>query len=96
MKATFDIPDEDQGRVYTVTVLYDCRPEIGGPREYCVDVDRVCLDSCTVRLAGYPCEVRLAGNLVNWRRAVEREFSQEIIEKCVEHYEAMQNREDVA
>jgi hypothetical protein len=87
-RTTITIEDEDQGRVYELSVDYRCRPEIGAPG-YCVDINRVSLKSCTVWLAKCGMEVRLdTEHLRDWERHLAIEWDKEIRDACEADYEA--------
>jgi hypothetical protein len=83
---TITIEDEDQGRVYELSVDYRCRPEIGAPG-YCVDIERVSLESCTVWLGKCGMEVRIdTEHLASWEREIARSFDDEIRAACLNDY----------
>jgi hypothetical protein len=80
--------DPDQNRDYHISITYRCRPEIGAPG-YCVDINRVSLESCTVWLAKCGMEVRLdTTHLREWERHLAIEWDKEIREACEADYEA--------
>jgi hypothetical protein len=83
---TITIEDADQNRTYTLAVDYRCRPEIGAPG-YCVDINRVSLESCTVWLAKCGMEVKIdTEHLRAWERQLEIEFEDEIRAACLNDY----------
>jgi hypothetical protein len=85
---TITIEDADQNRVYELSVEYRCRPEIGAPW-YCIDINRVSLDSCTVWLAKCGMEVKIdTTHLASWEREIARSFDDEIRAACQADYEA--------
>jgi hypothetical protein len=89
MQIDLTLEDEDQHRVYEVTVNARVVAEIGGSPGYCCDVNSVQLNDVIVYFDGdWGCPVVIEADRRQFiERYVERKFNAEIVARCIEAFE---------